>query len=181
MLPCLTIHRRRYQNAEKEFVAAKMYLHKMEEKKEALTEHLFAIIHQNELRKAKKLEELVTSLDADELHLITDESQVTSPPVNHSPTSETSTDVSSQKAEEKVTEGTSEPKENDINTSQNEVKSQGKVEVTTTKLPEKCVGENEVSTEKHKTENLPATRESVSPDENVTKEIASPDEKVTNS
>lgn len=35
----------------------------MEEKKEALTEHLFTIIHENELRKAKKLEELVSSLD----------------------------------------------------------------------------------------------------------------------
>lgn len=169
---------RRYQNAEKEFVAAKMYLHKMEEKKEALTEHLFAIIHQNELRKAKKLEELVTSLDSDELHLLPDESQVTSSPVNHSPQSETSTDVSSQKTEEKVTDGTSEPKENDINSNKNEVKSQEKVDVKSTKLSEKSEGESEVSIEKHK---LPATKESVAPDENSSKEIASPDEDITKS
>lgn len=169
---------RRYQNAEKEFVAAKMYLHKMEEKKEALTEHLFAIIHQNELRKAKKLEELVTSLDSDELHLMPDESQVTSSPVNHSPQSETSTDVSSQKTEEKVTDGTSEPKENDINSNKNEVKSQEKVDVKSTKLSEKSEGESEVSTEKHK---LLATKESVAPDENSSKEIASPAEDITKS
>ena len=55
----------------------------MEDKKEALTEHLFAIIHQNELRKAKKLEELVTSLDANDLHLLPEEPQVTSPPIDN--------------------------------------------------------------------------------------------------
>ena len=35
--------------------------------KEALTEHLFTIIHMNEIRKAKKLEELVSKLDVENL------------------------------------------------------------------------------------------------------------------
>ncbi|XP_072176470.1 uncharacterized protein [Diadema setosum] len=58
---------RRYEKAEAEFVAAKINLHKKSEMKEALTEHLCTIIHQNELRKAKKLEELVSKLDVDSL------------------------------------------------------------------------------------------------------------------
>lgn len=59
--------RQRYQKAETEFVAAKIHLHKSSEMKELLTEHLCTIIHENELRKAKKLEELVSKLDVESL------------------------------------------------------------------------------------------------------------------
>lgn len=43
-------------------MAAKLDLHRKTEVKEQLTEHLYAIIQQNELRKAEKLEELVLQL-----------------------------------------------------------------------------------------------------------------------
>lgn len=43
-------------------MTAKMELHKKTEVKEQLTEHLCAIIQQNELRKAHKLEELMQQL-----------------------------------------------------------------------------------------------------------------------
>ncbi|XP_061739239.1 RAB6-interacting golgin [Nerophis ophidion] len=56
------IARKRYEKAEAEYVTAKMDLHKKSEVKEQLTEHLFAIIQQNELRKAHKLEELMHQL-----------------------------------------------------------------------------------------------------------------------
>lgn len=54
--------RKRYEKAEVEYVAAKLDLHKKTEVKEQLTEHLCAIIQQNELRKAHKLEELMQQL-----------------------------------------------------------------------------------------------------------------------
>ncbi|XP_072130051.1 RAB6-interacting golgin isoform X1 [Mobula birostris] len=63
--------KKRYDKAEVEYVAAKLDLHKKIELKEQLTEHLCAIIQQNELRKAKKLEELMQQLEmeADEEQL----------------------------------------------------------------------------------------------------------------
>ncbi|XP_054770125.2 RAB6-interacting golgin-like isoform X1 [Lytechinus pictus] len=72
---------RRYQKAEAEFVAAKTHLHKASEMKEALTEHLCTIIHENELRKARKLEELVSKLEVENLDEfeIPDETPPTSP------------------------------------------------------------------------------------------------------
>ena len=57
------IYRKRYERAEAEFVAAKFDLHKKTECKEQLTEHLCVIIEENEVRKAKKLEELMTKLE----------------------------------------------------------------------------------------------------------------------
>jgi len=53
---------KRYDRAEQEFVAAKLHLFATLERKELLTDHLCAIIEQNELRKAKKLEELMLEL-----------------------------------------------------------------------------------------------------------------------
>ncbi|XP_040897122.1 RAB6-interacting golgin [Toxotes jaculatrix] len=57
-----TAARKRYEKAEAEYVMAKLDLHKKTEVKEQLTEHLCAIIQQNELRKAHKLEELMQQL-----------------------------------------------------------------------------------------------------------------------
>ncbi|KAM9410678.1 RAB6-interacting golgin isoform 1-T1 [Pholidichthys leucotaenia] len=57
-----TAARKRYEKAEVEYVTAKVDLHKKTEVKEQLTEHLCAIIQQNELRKAHKLEELMQQL-----------------------------------------------------------------------------------------------------------------------
>ncbi|XP_043074562.1 RAB6-interacting golgin [Puntigrus tetrazona] len=54
---------KRFEKAEAEYVAAKMDLHRKTEAKEQLTEHLCAIIQQNELRKARKLEELMIQLE----------------------------------------------------------------------------------------------------------------------
>ncbi|KAI5090400.1 RAB6-interacting golgin [Silurus meridionalis] len=54
---------KRLEKAEAEYVAAKLDLHKKTESKEQLTEHLCAIIQQNELRKACKLEELMLQLE----------------------------------------------------------------------------------------------------------------------
>ncbi|XP_063057338.1 RAB6-interacting golgin isoform X2 [Engraulis encrasicolus] len=53
---------KRFERAEAEYVAAKLSLHQRTEAKEQLTEHLCAIIQQNELRKAAKLEELMQQL-----------------------------------------------------------------------------------------------------------------------
>lgn len=53
---------KRYEKAESEFVEAKLHLHSTLERKELLTDHLCAIIEQNELRKARKLEELMVEL-----------------------------------------------------------------------------------------------------------------------
>ncbi|XP_055498089.1 RAB6-interacting golgin isoform X1 [Leucoraja erinacea] len=63
--------KKRYDKAEVEYVAAKMDLHKKIDQKEQLTEHLCAIIQQNELRKSKKLEELMQQLEME-----TDEEQL---------------------------------------------------------------------------------------------------------
>uniref|UniRef100_A0A671PLE2 RAB6-interacting golgin n=1 Tax=Sinocyclocheilus anshuiensis TaxID=1608454 RepID=A0A671PLE2_9TELE len=54
---------KRFEKAEAEYVAAKMDLHRKTEVKEQLTEHLCAIIQQNELCKARKLEELMLQLE----------------------------------------------------------------------------------------------------------------------
>ncbi|KAM4641045.1 RAB6-interacting golgin [Discoglossus pictus] len=57
--------RKRYEKAELEYISSKLDLHKKTEIKEQLTEHLCTIIQQNELRKAKKLEELMQQLDVE--------------------------------------------------------------------------------------------------------------------
>lgn len=53
---------KRYDRAEKEFISAKMHMFASLERKELLTDHLCTIIEQNEMRKAKKLEELMEEL-----------------------------------------------------------------------------------------------------------------------
>ena len=58
-----TATRKRYDTAETEFIAAKLALHKASEAKELLSEHLCAIIQQNELRKSEKLAELLKTLE----------------------------------------------------------------------------------------------------------------------
>ncbi|XP_002809849.2 RAB6-interacting golgin isoform X1 [Pongo abelii] len=55
--------RKRFDRAEAEYIAAKLDIQRKTEIKEQLTEHLCTIIQQNELRKAKKLEELMQQLD----------------------------------------------------------------------------------------------------------------------
>ncbi|NXI51120.1 GORAB protein, partial [Chloroceryle aenea] len=57
--------RKRYDKAESEYVAAKVDLQHKTEIKEHLTEHLCTIIQQNELRKARKLEELMQQLEVE--------------------------------------------------------------------------------------------------------------------
>jgi len=57
---------KRYDKAEKDFIDAKMNLFRIMERKELLTDHLCSIIEQNELRKAKKLTELMAKLDIEE-------------------------------------------------------------------------------------------------------------------
>ncbi|ESO87994.1 hypothetical protein LOTGIDRAFT_193852, partial [Lottia gigantea] len=54
---------KRYEKAEKEVISSKMNLFEKGETKERLTEHLYTIIHQNEVRKAKKLAELMEILE----------------------------------------------------------------------------------------------------------------------
>jgi len=56
-------YRKRYDRAEREFVEAKTDLHSKSEAKDLLTEHLYTVIHQNEVRKAKKLAELTHKLE----------------------------------------------------------------------------------------------------------------------
>lgn len=56
------VGRKRYEKAESEYVTSKLDLHRKTEVKEQLTEHLYAIIQQNELRKAEKLQELMLQL-----------------------------------------------------------------------------------------------------------------------
>jgi len=53
---------KRYDRAEKEFVESKLHLFSVMERKELLTDHLCAIIEQNEIRKAKKLNALMEEL-----------------------------------------------------------------------------------------------------------------------
>ena len=55
--------RKRYDAAEAEFIAAKLELHRTSESKELLSEHLCTIIQQNEARKAKKLADLLQTLE----------------------------------------------------------------------------------------------------------------------
>ena len=55
--------RQRFESAEKEYISAKLGLHKASEEKELLAEHLYTIIQQNELRKASKLNELMGKLE----------------------------------------------------------------------------------------------------------------------
>jgi RAB6-interacting golgin len=57
-----TTAKRRYDAAEAEFVAAKLDLFKKSERKEMLTQHLYTIIQEVELRKAKRLEDLTKDL-----------------------------------------------------------------------------------------------------------------------
>ncbi|XP_073414117.1 RAB6-interacting golgin [Dendrobates tinctorius] len=57
--------KKRYDKAESEYVAAKFDFYKKTQIKEQLTEHLSTIIQQNELRKAKKLEELMQQLEVE--------------------------------------------------------------------------------------------------------------------
>jgi len=54
---------KRYDKAEKEFVAAKTKLPAAGERKDLLVEHLATIIEKNEERKARKLEELLKELN----------------------------------------------------------------------------------------------------------------------
>lgn len=54
---------KRFDRAEAEYVAAKLDLQRKTDSKEQLTEHLCTIIQENELRKARKLEELMHQLD----------------------------------------------------------------------------------------------------------------------
>ncbi|XP_007525284.1 RAB6-interacting golgin isoform X2 [Erinaceus europaeus] len=56
---------KRFDRAEAEYITAKLDLQRKTEIKEQLTEHLCTIIQQNELRKAKKLEELMQQLDVE--------------------------------------------------------------------------------------------------------------------
>ena len=62
-LSCCLCARKRYNTAEAEFVASKLHLHRCQEQKELLTEHLFTIIQQNEVRKARKIAELMGQLE----------------------------------------------------------------------------------------------------------------------
>ena len=57
--------RKRYELAETEFIAAKQDLHSTSETKELLSEHLCNVIQQNEIRKAKKLAELLQVLNVE--------------------------------------------------------------------------------------------------------------------
>ncbi|GIY46158.1 RAB6-interacting golgin [Caerostris darwini] len=54
---------KRYLKAEKEFIEAKLNLYEKMQRKEQLTEHLCAVIEQNENRKANKLVELMKQLE----------------------------------------------------------------------------------------------------------------------
>ena len=55
---------RRFNEAEKEYVAAKLDFFKKKDQKDELQEHLYAIIQENEKRKAQKLEQLMQKLNA---------------------------------------------------------------------------------------------------------------------
>jgi len=55
---------KRFQDAEKEYVNAKLDYYKKKEHKDELQEHLYTIIQENEIRKAKKLEELMAKLNS---------------------------------------------------------------------------------------------------------------------
>ncbi|XP_078543039.1 RAB6-interacting golgin isoform X2 [Lissotriton helveticus] len=57
--------KKRFDKAEAEYIASKLDFHRKTEIKEQLAEHLCTIIQQNELRKAKKLEELMLQLEVE--------------------------------------------------------------------------------------------------------------------
>lgn len=57
------LYRKRFERAEKEYIEAKVALHQSTEHKELIAEHLCAVIQENEIRKAKKLEELMIKLN----------------------------------------------------------------------------------------------------------------------
>jgi RAB6-interacting golgin len=76
----LKFFRKRYEKAEKEFVEAKLDLHSKSERKEQLTGHLYTIIYQNEVRKAKKLAELMEKL---EMECAAEDLTVDLPPLPH--------------------------------------------------------------------------------------------------
>eukprot|EP00794_Sanderia_malayensis_P015683 gene15683-17265_t len=63
---CYSHAQKRYNKAEKEFVSAKLDLQVKSDRKDQLTQHLYTIIQENELRKAKKLEELMSKLNMEE-------------------------------------------------------------------------------------------------------------------
>jgi len=66
---------KRYDKAEKEFIDSKMNLFRIMERKELLTDHLCAIIEQNEMRKAKKLTELMDKLNMDSSDAVFEKSE----------------------------------------------------------------------------------------------------------
>lgn len=63
LLERCNVIRKHFEEAEKEYLAAKLALHEATESKELLSEHLCAIIQNNEVRKSKKLGELMSTLD----------------------------------------------------------------------------------------------------------------------
>jgi len=65
----LTDAEKRYDKAEREFIEAKQQLFSKRERKDLLTEHLCAIIEQNEMRKAHRLTDLMIQLnDQDQIN-----------------------------------------------------------------------------------------------------------------
>ncbi|XP_032825721.2 RAB6-interacting golgin [Petromyzon marinus] len=64
---CMAYHhaRKRYERAEAEFVASKLELHRLDERRELLAEHLCVVIRQSEARKAERLETLMKALHLD--------------------------------------------------------------------------------------------------------------------
>ncbi|XP_073672843.1 RAB6-interacting golgin isoform X2 [Garra rufa] len=104
---------KRFEKAEAEYVAAKMDLHRKTEVKEQLTEHLCAIIQQNELRKARKLDELMLQLELnaedvpipEETDLEDTEKEANSQPVTENgPAADTEVDGSSMSKDSSITE-----------------------------------------------------------------------------
>jgi len=69
---------KRYDDAEKEFIAAKLHLFGVSERKELLTDHLCSIIEQNEQRKAKRLTELMVELQLDSPNNSTEQTETVS-------------------------------------------------------------------------------------------------------
>lgn len=55
--------RLRFEQAETEYVSAKLALATCQEKKDLLSQHLCTVIQENEQRKAGKLSSLMTQLD----------------------------------------------------------------------------------------------------------------------
>ena len=60
------IHRKRFERAEREYVSAKLSLATCTERKELLSQHLCAVIQENEGRKASKLAQLMHELNIQE-------------------------------------------------------------------------------------------------------------------